>query len=94
MQPDLEILWNTEKRNCSIDCQQFRQERKEGEESYREYANRLNDHFKRWVVSQQNTLEELMRVSLSISYLLSRAFFTGHYYYYLIKHSIANIQIV
>jgi len=43
-------------------CQQFRQERKKGEESYREYADRLNDYFKRWVNSQPNTLEELMTI--------------------------------
>ena len=42
--------------------QRFRQDRKKGEESYREYADRLNDHFKRWVASQSIALEELVTI--------------------------------
>ena len=40
--------------------QRFRQDRKKGGESYREYADRLGDHFTRWVASQSIALEELM----------------------------------
>jgi len=42
--------------------QRFRQDCKKGEESYREYADRLNDHFKRWVESQLTALEELVTI--------------------------------
>ena len=41
-------------------CQQFRQDRKKGEESYQEYADRLGDHFIRWTASQSIPLEELI----------------------------------
>ena len=40
--------------------QRFRQDRKKGEESYREYADRLGDHFTRWVASQSIALEQLI----------------------------------
>ena len=40
--------------------QRFRQDRKKGEESYREYADRLGDHFIRWTASQSIPLEELI----------------------------------
>ena len=42
--------------------QRFRQDRKKGEESYREYADRLRDHFRRWVASQEIPLEELVSI--------------------------------
>ena len=42
--------------------QRFRQDHKKGEESYREYADRLRDHFKRWVASQEIPLEELVSI--------------------------------
>ena len=42
--------------------QRFRQDRKKGEESYREYAGHLRDHFKRWVASQEIPLEELVSI--------------------------------
>ena len=32
--------------------QRFRQDRKKGEKSYWEYADRLGDHFMRWTASQ------------------------------------------
>ena len=41
--------------------QRFRQDRKKGEESYREYADRLAGiHFKRWAASQSIALKELV----------------------------------
>ena len=40
--------------------QRFRQDRKKGEESYREYADRLGDHFTRWTDSQSIPLKELI----------------------------------
>ena len=40
--------------------QRFRQDHKKGEESYREYADRLGDHFMRWTASQSIPLEELI----------------------------------
>lgn len=40
--------------------QRFRQDRKKGEESYREYADRLGDHFVRWTASQSIPLKELI----------------------------------
>ena len=40
--------------------QRFRQDRKKGEESYREYADRLGDHFVRWTDSQSIPLKELI----------------------------------
>ena len=40
--------------------QRFRQDRKKGEESYREYADRLGDHFTRWTDSQFIPLKELI----------------------------------
>ena len=42
--------------------QRFRQDRRKGEELYREFADRLNDHFRRWVASQSGTLEELVTI--------------------------------
>ena len=42
--------------------QRFRQDRKKGEESYREYADRLGDHFTRWVDSQAVPLKELVMI--------------------------------
>ena len=37
--------------------QRFRQDRKKDEESYREYADRLRDHFTRWTDSQSIPLK-------------------------------------
>jgi len=42
--------------------QRFRQDRKKSEESYREYADRLGDHFARWVDSQAVSLKELVMI--------------------------------
>ena len=41
--------------------QRFRTDRKKGEESYREYADRLGDHFSRWVASQSIEIEKLVK---------------------------------
>ena len=38
----------------------FRQDRKRPEESYRNWGDRLRDHFRRWTKDQEMTLEELM----------------------------------
>ena len=48
-------------------CQRFRIDRKKGEESYREYADRLGDHFTRWVASQSIALEELVKLEQFIT---------------------------
>ena len=48
-------------------CQRFRTDRKKGEESYREYADRLGDHFSRWIASQSIGLEELVKLEQFIS---------------------------
>jgi len=42
--------------------QRFRQDRRKGDESYREFADRLNDHCKRWVASRSGALEELVTI--------------------------------
>jgi len=42
--------------------QQFRQDRKKNEESYKEYADQLGDHFTRWVDSQAVPLKELVMI--------------------------------
>ena len=42
--------------------QQFRQDCKKGEESYREYADQLNHYFEKWVASQSTALEELVTI--------------------------------
>ena len=47
--------------------QRFRTDRKKGEESYREYVDRLGDHFSRWVTSQSTELEELVKIEQFIS---------------------------
>ena len=47
--------------------QRFRMDRKKGEESYREYADRLGDHFSRWVASQSIGLEELVKLEQFIT---------------------------
>ena len=47
--------------------QRFRTDRKKGEESYREYADRLGDHFSRWVASQSIGIEELVKIEQFIS---------------------------
>ena len=47
--------------------QRFRQDRKRGEESYREYADRLGDHFTRWVSSQSVPLKELVMLEQFIA---------------------------
>ena len=47
--------------------QQFRMDRKKGEESYREYADRIGDHFSRWVASQPIALEELVKLEQFIT---------------------------
>ena len=49
--------------------QWFRTDRKKGEESYREYVDRLGDHFSRWVTSQSIGLdsEELVKIEQFIS---------------------------
>ena len=44
--------------------QRFRLDRKRGDESYREYAGRLRDHFQQWVASQRISLEELISIEL------------------------------
>ena len=38
----------------------FRQDRKRPEESYRNWGDRLRDHFRRWTKDQEMSLEELM----------------------------------
>ena len=47
--------------------QRFRMDRKKGEESYQEYADRLGDHFTRWVASQSIALEELVKLEQFIT---------------------------
>ena len=47
--------------------QRFRTDRKKGEESYREYADRLGDHFSRWVANQSIGIEELVKIEQFIS---------------------------
>ena len=42
--------------------QRFRHDHKKAEESYREWADRLRDHFTRWTKSQAMSLEELIMV--------------------------------
>ena len=48
-------------------CQRFRTDRKKREQSYREYADRIGDHFSRWVASQSIELEELVKFEQFIS---------------------------
>ena len=47
--------------------QQFRTDRKKGEESYQEYVERLGDHFCRWVASKSIGLEELVKLEQFIT---------------------------
>ena len=49
--------------------QRFRQDCKKGEESYREYADRLNDHFVRWTASQSIPLKELIMLEQFLAWV-------------------------
>ena len=49
--------------------QRFRQDHKNGEESYREYADRLGDHFVRWTASQSIVLKELIMLEQFLAWV-------------------------
>ena len=49
--------------------QRFRQDHKKGKELYREYADRLSDHFVRWTASQSIPLKELIMIEQFLAWV-------------------------